>query len=49
MVYRMVAKDSVEERILALQERKRAIANVALGDASQATGITRDELMALLE
>jgi superfamily II DNA or RNA helicase len=49
MVHRMVAKDTVEERILALQERKRRIADVALGDADQAGGITRDELLALLE
>jgi SNF2 family DNA or RNA helicase len=49
MVYRMVAKDTVEERILALQEKKRAIADVALGDASQASGITREELLGLLE
>ena len=49
MVYRMVAKDTVEERILALQERKRAIADVALGEASQAGGITREELLGLLE
>ena len=40
MVYRMVAKDTVEERILALQERKRRIADVALGEADQAAGIT---------
>jgi superfamily II DNA or RNA helicase len=49
MVHRMVAKDTVEERILALQERKRRIADVALGDADQAAGITREELLALLE
>jgi superfamily II DNA or RNA helicase len=49
MVYRMVAKDTVEERILALQERKRAIADVALGEASQAGGITREELLGLLD
>ncbi|HEX7600506.1 MAG TPA: DEAD/DEAH box helicase, partial [Polyangiaceae bacterium] len=49
MVYRMVAKDTVEERIFALQERKRALANVALGDADHAGGITRDELLALLD
>ncbi|HSQ63705.1 MAG TPA: DEAD/DEAH box helicase [Polyangiaceae bacterium] len=49
MVYRMVTKDTVEERILALQERKRQIAQVALGEAGQAGGITRDELLALLE
>ena len=49
MVYRLVAKDTVEERILALQERKRTIADVALGEASQASGITREELLALLD
>jgi superfamily II DNA or RNA helicase len=49
MVYRMVAKDTVEERILGLQERKRAVAAVALGDAGQAGGITREELLALLD
>jgi superfamily II DNA or RNA helicase len=49
MVYRMVAKDTVEERILALQSKKRSLADVALGDAAQATAITRDDLLALLE
>ena len=49
MVYRMVAKDTVEERIFALQGRKRALADVALGAANHAGGITRDELLALLE
>jgi superfamily II DNA or RNA helicase len=49
IVYRMVAKDTVEERILALQTKKRALSDVALGEANQAVAITRDELMALLE
>ncbi len=49
MVYRMVAKDTVEERIFALQAKKRAIADVALGDADHAAGITREELLALLD
>jgi superfamily II DNA or RNA helicase len=49
MVYRMVTRDTVEERILGLQERKRRIAEVALGDAGQAGGITRAELLALLD
>lgn len=48
MVYRVVADDTVEERILALQDRKRALAEAALGEAGQAGGITRDELLALL-
>jgi SNF2 family DNA or RNA helicase len=49
MVYRLVAKDTVEERILALQAKKRAVADVALGNADHGGGITRDELLALLE
>ena len=47
-VYRLVTTDTVEERILELQDRKRALADAALGEASQAGGITRDELLALL-
>jgi len=47
-VYRLVTEDTVEERILELQDRKRALADAALGEASQAGGITRDELLALL-
>ena len=48
-VHRLVAKDTVEERIVALQERKRGIADAALGDADQAGGLTREDLLALLE
>jgi superfamily II DNA or RNA helicase len=47
-VYRLVAKDTVEEGILALQERKRGLADAALGEADQAGGLTRDDLLALL-
>lgn len=49
MVYRLVAEDTVEERILLLQERKRALAEAAVGGADQAAAITRAELMALLD
>jgi superfamily II DNA or RNA helicase len=48
LVHRLVAKGTVEERILALQEKKRAIAEAAIGDASGAAEITRDDLMELL-
>ena len=48
LVYRLVAKDTVEEGILALQARKRAIADAALGEANRAAGLTREDLMALL-
>jgi superfamily II DNA or RNA helicase len=48
LVYRLVAEDTVEERILKLQDKKRAIADAALGSADQAVGITREDLLALL-
>jgi SNF2 family DNA or RNA helicase len=48
LVYRMVARDTVEERILELQDRKRALADAALSEAGGATAITRDDLLALL-
>jgi SNF2 family DNA or RNA helicase len=48
MVYRMVARDTVEERILELQERKRRLAQAALSEAGGAASITRDDLLALL-
>ncbi len=48
MVYRVVARDTVEEGILALQEKKRALADAALGGAAGAAEITREDLLALL-
>ena len=48
MVHRLVAEDTVEERILALQESKRSLAGAALGEADRAASITRDELLSLL-
>ncbi|APR80896.1 Hypothetical protein A7982_06243 [Minicystis rosea] len=48
MVYRLVSKDTVEEGILALQDKKRALADAALGAAGQAAAITREDLLALL-
>jgi SNF2 family DNA or RNA helicase len=48
MVYKLVAKDTVEERILELQEHKRAIAGAALDGGEAAAGLTRDDLLALL-
>jgi SNF2 family DNA or RNA helicase len=48
LVTRLVARDTVEERILALQESKRALARAALSDAGPAAALTRDELLDLL-
>ena len=49
MVYRIVAEDTVEERVLALQRRKQELALVALGDAGAAAEISREDLLALLD
>jgi superfamily II DNA or RNA helicase len=48
LVHRLVAQDTVEERILALQERKRILADAALEGADRAAAITREELLTLL-
>jgi superfamily II DNA or RNA helicase len=49
IVYRLVAEGTVEERILQLQDRKRALAEAAVGGADRAASLTRDELLALLD
>jgi superfamily II DNA or RNA helicase len=46
-VYRLIASDTVEERILALQDEKRALAELAAG--TQASTLTRDDLLRLLD
>ena len=48
-IYRLVATDTVEERLLALQARKRALADAALGQADRAASLTREDLLALLD
>jgi len=46
-VYRLVARDTVEERILALQEKKRSLAVAALDGGDPSATLTRDDLLAL--
>ena len=48
LVQRMVALGTVEERILALAEKKRALASSAL-DGGAALGLTREDLITLLD
>ena len=48
LITRLVAKDTVEERILALAQRKRAVAAAVLGEAGGAAAITREELISLI-
>jgi hypothetical protein len=47
-VHRLVAKDTVEERIVALQQRKRELGTL-LDGADPTTGLSRDELVQLIE
>jgi SNF2 family DNA or RNA helicase len=48
IIHRMVARDTVEERILALQESKRALADKVLSGTAGSGGLTREELIELL-
>jgi superfamily II DNA or RNA helicase len=47
-VYRLVAAGTVEERILALQDHKRALADTALAGSAGAGSLTREDLLTLL-
>ena len=49
MVHRLIATDTVEEKILALQERKRGIAEQTLAGSNHGGRLTQDDLLALLE
>jgi SNF2 family DNA or RNA helicase len=48
LVYHLVAEETVEERILALQEHKRALSAAALEGAEGAATLSREDLLALL-
>ena len=48
-VVRMVTQNTVEERILALQARKRELFEAALGSPGAAARVTRADLLALLD
>ena len=47
-VYRLIAKDTIEEGILKLQGKKRELADIALAEGGAAGGITRNDLLHLL-
>jgi SNF2 family DNA or RNA helicase len=49
MIHRLVALGTVEERILALQSEKRALAEAALSGSDRAASLSREDLIALLE
>lgn len=48
-VYKLIAKDSIEEKIVALQERKKALADQMLtGDQIGFASVSKEELMEIL-
>ncbi|MBN1655244.1 MAG: helicase [Deltaproteobacteria bacterium] len=49
LIQRLVTENTVEERMLELQKRKRALARTAIEEGTQAQGITREDLLALLQ
>jgi superfamily II DNA or RNA helicase len=49
VVHRLIARDTVEEGILKLHARKRALADAALEDADGTSRLSRDDLVELLE
>ncbi len=49
VVHRLIARGTVEEGILALHTRKRALADAALEEADGSSRLTRDDLIDLLE
>lgn len=48
IIHRLVATESIEERILALQEAKKDLARSVLEDGGAAASLTRDDLLKLL-
>lgn len=49
VIHRLVATQTVEEGILALHARKRALSEAALGAEGTGEGLTREDLLALLD
>jgi SNF2 family DNA or RNA helicase len=48
MIHPLVALDSIEERIMELQNQKRALAAAALGEGAALPTITREDILYLL-
>jgi len=47
-IHRLVARDTVEDKILQLQKKKRALAEGVIGDAGGNADLSKDELLNLL-
>lgn len=49
MVYKLIAEETIEERILELQDSKRALLDAVLEGSGAATALTKDDLLRLLD
>lgn len=49
LICRLIAENTVEEKILALQEKKRQLSNSILDGSARAASLTREDLLALLD
>ena len=47
-IYRLIAEDTIEERILTLHETKKSLADALLEDSDVSSHLSRDEILALL-
>lgn len=48
-IHRLVARDTVEDKILLLQKKKRLLAEGAIGGASENADLSKDELLEILQ
>jgi superfamily II DNA or RNA helicase len=48
-VYRLIAKDTIEEGIVALQSHKRGLSETILAEGGARSGLSREDLLALLD
>jgi SNF2 family DNA or RNA helicase len=48
-VYRLISRDTIEEKIVALHERKRHLADSLLEGAGETSTISTEELIGLLQ
>ena len=49
IIHRLVAKNTVEEKILQLQEKKKELASMVIGVQKTAKSITKEDILGLLE
>jgi SNF2 family DNA or RNA helicase len=48
-IHRLVSRNTVEEKIQKLQESKRAVADAVLEGSDRVAGLTREDLLELLQ